>query len=222
MLTEKQRKDYTTALRNYKKKYLVEKHMDLDESGTRLMINSFLKDVLDYIELDEIKTEYSIKGTYADYVIQLENTQHIIVEVKAIQINLTDKHIRQSIGYAADEGIDWVILTNGKQWQLYRVIFGKPLQHKLVFNYDLTDDADYKKAIIDFQYLTKKCVSKGLLEDMWSKYIATEPQNMCKFLIEDEIINAVRKKIKKDTGINFDPLEITSAVKEIIRTALEI
>ena len=48
------------------------------------MINSFLTDVLNYAELDDIKTEFSIKGTYADYVIQLDKKRQIVIEVKAI------------------------------------------------------------------------------------------------------------------------------------------
>ena len=105
MLTEAQRKIFLNELKNYRKKYLVEKYFKLDESATRLMINSFLTDVLGYAELDEIKTEYTIKSTYADYVIQLDKKQHIVVEVKAIQIDLSENHIRQALGYAANEGI---------------------------------------------------------------------------------------------------------------------
>ena len=222
MLTEKQKKEYLSAFRAYKRKYLVEKYMELDESATRLMINSFLCDVLDYVELDEIKTEYAIKGTYADYVIQLENTQHIIVEVKAIQINLTDKHIRQALGYAADEGIDWVLLCNGRQWQLYRVIFGKPLQHKLVFNYDLTDDIQYKKAEKDFVYLTKKSVSRGELDTMWNRHVSIEPHNMCRHLYKIENIKLMKRMLKRESGINFTEEDIHEAIHKIVTTKIEI
>ena len=59
-----------TALKDYKKRYLVKAIPDLDESGTRIMINNFLSSILGYQELEEIKTEYMIKGTYADYIVQ--------------------------------------------------------------------------------------------------------------------------------------------------------
>ncbi len=36
------------------------------------MINSFLTDILNYLSIEEVKTEYMIKGTYADYVVQLK------------------------------------------------------------------------------------------------------------------------------------------------------
>ena len=113
MLTELQKKAFVTSIKEYKSKYLIKKHENLDESGTRIMINNFLSDVLGYKELDEIKTEHRIKGQYADYVIQLEQKdkkgtkikQHIVVEVKAISLSLSESHIKQAKGYAVDEGI---------------------------------------------------------------------------------------------------------------------
>lgn len=220
-LTEIQRKDYISSLKDYKKNYLKEEYFSLDESATRIMINNFLTNVLGYTELAEIRTEYSIKGTYADYVIQLDNVQHIIVEVKAIQINLNDNHIRQSIGYAANEGIDWVLLTNGKEWKLYRVIFGKPIESKLVFSYDFTNEDEFKKAIEEFEYLSKKCVSSGELEKFWNRHNAVAPKNLCMHLYKPDIIKCLKKHLKKDFGVNFNEEEIFDAVHEIIIRKIE-
>lgn len=72
MLTAIQRKKFEDSFKSYRRKYISKKYAQLDESGTRLMINYFLTEVLGYAELEEIKTEFRIRGTYADYVIQLE------------------------------------------------------------------------------------------------------------------------------------------------------
>ena len=81
-------------LREYRKKYLTKKqNLEVDESATRIMVNGFLTNVLGYIELDDIKTEYNIRGEYADYVIQLARKKHIVIEVKSIQIDLNDRHL---------------------------------------------------------------------------------------------------------------------------------
>lgn len=221
MLTETQRKNFVTELKNYKKKYLVDKYFELDESATRLMINSFLSDVLGYAELDEIKTEYTIKGTYADYVIQLDKKQHIVIEVKAIQINLSENHIRQALGYAANEGIDWVLLTNGKQWMLFRVLFEKPIKNILVFNFDLSIEESFKKAIIALEYLTRKCVEKGDLEKYWERYIVIEPKNLCKYLYEPETIKLLKRMLKKEVGINFSEEDLFEAIHKIVITKID-
>ncbi len=221
MLTETQRKIFVTQLKNYKKKYLVDKYFELDESATRLMINSFLSNVLGYAELDEVKTEYTIKGTYADYVIQLDKKQHIVIEVKAIQINLSENHIRQALGYAANEGIDWVLLTNGKQWMLFRVLFEKPIKNILVFNFDLSIEESYKKAIVALEYLTKKCVEKGDLEQYWERYIVIEPKNLCKYLYEPETIKLLKRMLKKEVGINFSEEDLFEAIHKIVITKID-
>lgn len=222
MLTETQRKNFISALKTYKRKYLKDKYFELDESATRLMINSFLTDVLGYAELDEIKTEFAIKGTYADYVIQIGKKQHIVVEVKAIQIDLSEKHIRQALTYAANEGIDWVLLTNGKQWVLFRVIFEKPIKNTLVFDLDLSLDEGFKKACSVMEYLTKKCVEKGKLEDYWNRYVVIEPKNLCKHLYDIETLKLLRRILKKQVGINFLEEDLFDAIHQIVITKIEL
>ena len=111
MLNANKQAKLLDALKKYSKKYLNSNLTELDESGTRLMINSFLMDVLGYAPIEEIKTEYMIKGTYADYVVQLGGTRHFLVEVKALSLNLAPAHLRQAINYGANEGIYWALLT---------------------------------------------------------------------------------------------------------------
>ena len=122
MLTPSKLTKLQTAIKAYNKTYLHGKLTDLDESGTRLMINSFLTHVLGYLPIEEVKTEYMIRGTYADYVIQLNGTRHFLVEVKALSFALSEKHLRQAINYGANEGIEWALLTNGKCFDFYRIL----------------------------------------------------------------------------------------------------
>jgi len=108
MLTPAKKRKMVSVIKDYHKKYLGRKFSDLDESGTRLMVNSFLTDVLGYISIEEVKTEYMIRGTYADYIIQINRQRHFLVEVKALSIDLSEKHLRQAVNYGANEGIEWL------------------------------------------------------------------------------------------------------------------
>lgn len=221
MLTEIQKKKLTTSIKNYKSKYLQKKHLDLDESATRLMINSFLTNVLSYIELEDIKTEYTIKGTYADYVIQLAQTRHIVIEVKAVSIDLSENHIRQAVNYAANEGIDWVLLTNGRTFNLYRVIFEKPVSHKEIFCIDLLDSTQLKKAPELFQYLTKKCVSKGDLERYWKRFQTITPKSLCQYFYYEDSVKLIRRLIKKEKGLNFSEADIFESLHQVITHSID-
>jgi hypothetical protein len=106
MLTKSKKNKLFVALKEYHKKYLKNNITDLDESGTRLMINSFLTEVLGFAPIEEVKTEYMIRGTYADYVIQTKGVRHFLVEVKSLSLALSEKHLRQAINYGANEGIE--------------------------------------------------------------------------------------------------------------------
>jgi hypothetical protein len=123
MLSNQKLLKFTQSIKDYKKKFLDKPLGELDESGTRLLINHFLTEILGYETLSEVKTEYMIKGTYADYVVQIGGKRHFLVEVKALSLNLSANHLRQSINYGANEGIDFVLLTNGRVFELYKVLF---------------------------------------------------------------------------------------------------
>jgi hypothetical protein len=106
MISSAKSEKMLVALKDYKKRYLTKNLVDLDESGTRIMINTFLTSILSYLELEEIKTEFMIKGTYADYIVQTGGKRHFLVEVKAYSLDLSDKHLRQAINYGANEELN--------------------------------------------------------------------------------------------------------------------
>jgi hypothetical protein len=217
MLTASKSSKLLTALKEYKKRYLNKDLGDLDESGTRIMINSFLSSVLGYQELEEIKTEYMIKGTYADYIIQIGGTRHFVIEVKAFSIDLSDKHLRQAVNYGANEGIDWAILTNGRQFQLYKIIFEKPISEKLVFEIDFSDeDFNIKDALSKFEYLHRDAVLKKSLNDLWARCSALDPLNVAGLLFSPQVVSFLKKELKRKYDSKFDDSEITESLYEIV------
>ncbi|MDQ2656592.1 MAG: hypothetical protein M3Y60_04155, partial [Bacteroidota bacterium] len=108
MLTSRKSHNLLNGIKEYRKQFFTKDIRELDESGTRIMVNHILTDLLGYKSLEEIKTEYMIKGTYADYVVQIGGDRHFLVEVKALSLALSNKHLRQAIEYAANEGVEWV------------------------------------------------------------------------------------------------------------------
>lgn len=222
MITTHQKEQLSRRLKEYKKRYLRKQYAELDESATRLMINSLLTDVLGYIELEDIKTEYRIKGAYADYIIQLNRKKHLIIEVKAIQLDLSGKHLRQSVNYAANEGIDWILLTNGRQIELYRVIFNKPIATKQIFSVNLNEDSEFKEAVEFLSYLTKKSLLKEKLNDFWKRFEALEPNNLSKNFYAIEVVRFLRKILKQKTGFIFSDEDILDSIHQIIATKIEL
>ncbi len=221
MPTTKQKQELLKKLQLYTKQYLKKQYKDLDESATRLMINSLLTNVLGYIELEEIKTEYRIRGEYADYIIQVKRKKQFVVEVKAIQLDLSEKHLRQSVSYAANEGIDWIILTNGKTIELYRVIFGKPISTKKIFAFDLSNTKELKSITELLVLLTKKSVLKDELNHFWARFEALEPIKLSNNLYSVEVVKLLKKVLKNKTGLSFSEDDIVDSIHQIITTKIE-
>lgn len=222
MATALQLKTLTKNLREYRRQYLTKDLKNLDESATRILVNHLLAKVLGYEELVDVKTEYEIKGSYADYVIELKRKKAFVVEVKSAAINLNDGHIRQTVGYAANEGIDWAVLTNGRQIELYRIVFAKPINVVKLFSFNLEDLKEVTPAAKQLIFLTKSSILKGELESYWKKTTALSPDSIAKELYSEEVAKLLRKRLKKDTKINFPIEDILIALQLVIVEKLDL
>lgn len=222
MLNKSKQTKLFNSLKKYSKQYLNKKLIELDESGTRLMVNSFLTDVLGFIPIDEIKTEYMIRGTYADYVIQIKGNRKFLVEVKALSFNLSDKHLRQAINYGANEGIEWALLTNGKCFDFYKIIFGKPIDYRKVFSLDLSDPSTLKSCVEFLQHVHKDGIANKGLEMLWNKCIALDPANVAGFLYAPTVTNFLKKSLRLKYKHKFSDGEIKTAINKIIYEAIQL
>jgi hypothetical protein len=222
MATERQIETSREKLKTYKRKYLRKEFSNVGESATRIMINSFLTEVLGYTELQEIKTEYRIRGEYADYVIQVGRKKHFVVEVKSISLDLNEKHLRQSLNYAANEGIDWILLLNGRQIELYKVNFNKPIKSTIVFALDLLDNSDFKIACDFVVYLTKTSVEKNELDKLWRRVSALASIEIARDLYSEEVVKTLRSSLKRETGIYFQLDEVAEALYEVITKPIDL
>lgn len=222
MATENQLNNFRNKLKEYKKRYLRKEFTKLDESATRIMTNYFLTDILGYKELEEIKTEYRVRSEYADYVVQVKRKKHFVVEVKSIDIDLSEKHLRQSLSYAANEGIDWILLLNGRQIELYRVNFGKPVTTTLIYKIDLMNNEQLKSAPEKLWFLTKKAVERGELEEFWKRTNALQPENLAKLLYSEDIAKKLRAELKSSTGIYFPLEDVVSSLYKVITSKVDI
>jgi hypothetical protein len=223
MISSSKSEKMLLALKDYKKRYLTKNLSDLDESGTRIMINTFLTTILGFQELEEIKTEFMIKGTYADYVVQIGGKRHFLVEVKAFSIDLSDKHLRQAVNYGANEGIEWAVLTNGRHFQFYKIIFDKPISEKLVFEIDFTsEDYDAKEALQLLTYFHRDAVLKNSFDSLWARYAALEPVGLAALLFSPHVVNFLKKELKGKYDTKFEDEEILGALTGVLCTEIPL
>ena len=109
------------------------------EADTRaLFIDRYLR-LLGYVGFEDTRREYFIKNLkeYIDYLLYVDGVPAIAVEAKALGNDLTEPMAAQLIKYAAIEGIEWCVLTNGRQVFVYNQYLKGPVPDKLVLKLDL-------------------------------------------------------------------------------------
>ena len=89
------------------------KKRDVSEADTVVIVNDILSDVLGYDKYQNVSSEFAIRGTFVDLSVAVDNKTRFFIEVKAVNTELKDNHVKQAIDYAANAGVDWVVLTNG-------------------------------------------------------------------------------------------------------------
>ncbi|MBI3923677.1 MAG: hypothetical protein HY318_19815 [Armatimonadetes bacterium] len=113
------------------------RRLSLKETPTRTIIIDPLLEALgwDVRDPDEVQLEYpTVDGKSVDYALMINGKPTLLVEAKSLDDALNDvKAITQVVGYAANDGIVWCVLTNGVKWKVYRSVEKCPAPDKLMF-----------------------------------------------------------------------------------------
>lgn len=174
------------------------KSKDVNESNTVVIVTDILADIFGFDKYSEITTEHAIKSTYCDLAVILDDSVRILIEVKAIGLDLKEPHVKQAIDYAANKGIEWVILTNGILWKIFKVTFAKPIGQELVVDIDMTALSHKNTSHIEMLFLaSKEGIQKYALEEFYSQKQATNKFILGNLLLSDDILNAIRKELRQ-------------------------
>jgi predicted type IV restriction endonuclease len=190
---------------------------NINESDTSNLVYDMLGEVLGYDKFLEITTEYRIRGQYADYSISIDSNARMIIEVKAVGIKLNEQHISQAVFYAANEGINWVVLTNGHTWQLYHVSFVKPIETQLIRSIDIFDDRLKLADKVKFFYLlSRDAIAKDIITKFWQEEAAFSVNNIVGILFSEGVLDKIRRDLKRLTGFSATHKEIEDKLKNYI------
>ena len=201
------------------------KSRDVGEADTVTIIKDMLSDIFGYDKYSEVTSEYAIRGTYCDLAIKLDNKLSTLIEVKAIGLELKDQHVKQAIDYAANQGVDWAILTNGINWQFYHVTFSKPIEKELVLEFNLLEtNVKVQKDIDAFYLLCKEGWQRSALGEYHIQKQALSRFSVGALLQSEAVLDVIRKELKKvspDVKINNDEIKDVLISDVIKRDVLE-
>jgi len=190
-----------------------------------MIVTDMLAEVFGFDKYSEVTREYAIRGTFCDLATKIDGQLQTLIEVKAIGIGLRDNHVKQAVDYAANQGVEWVILTNGQYWKVFSVSFSKPISADMVLDLDLLSmqPAD-EDAIEDLYLLSKEGVQRSGLDAYNDQLKVRNKFNLAALIMSDPILHTIRRELKRvspDVRISVEEIKDALAHEVIKRDAIE-
>ena len=191
---------------------------DVDEADTGTIVVDMLNEVFGFDKYSEITKEYKISKTFCDVAVKLNDKIRYLVEVKAIGNTLKDNHIRQAVNYGAREGIDWVVLTNGLRWLVFRVLRKDRVSQELVCEFDFMEvKPRTKKGQETLFMLCKRGVNKpkALIEEIYGRQQVVNKHTIAALMMSEEVQKIIVRELKKlEQNIKPEKEEIAAIITE--------
>jgi hypothetical protein len=179
-----------------------------------------LSDIFGYDKYTDLTSEHAIRGTYCDLATKIDGALQTLIEVKAVGIELKDPHVKQAVDYAANQGVEWVLLSNGMCWRVYRVTFAKPIASEMVVDIDFCALNPRSEADLEVMYLWCK---EGWQRSMLGEY-HTQKQALSRFFVgamiqTDTVLDVIRRELRRiSPDVRIDNDQIKDVIKnEVIK-----
>lgn len=180
---------FASKLKAFQNVLVQQKARDISEADTVTIVKDVLSDLFGYDKYAELTSEHSIRGTFCDLAVKIDAKLAFLIEVKAIGIELKDGHVKQAIDYAANQGCEWVVLTNGVDWRLYHVLFKKPIDKEVVAQFNLSTASARNSGDLDKLYLlTREGFTKSALSEYRDKQDATSRFMLAAVLLHSDAV----------------------------------
>lgn len=153
----------------------------LKEYPTRTIFIDPLLAALDWDvrDPDEVELEYpTIDAKSVDYAMKINQGVVFLLEAKQLTDALDDvKSITQVVGYAANDGIDWCVLTNGVRYKVYKTSEKASAPDKLLFEVSI-DSRDsgglsVEQVAAQLSRLSRESLAQGVLDKLGAEIFTT-------------------------------------------------
>lgn len=192
------------------------KARDVNESDTVIIVTDILAEVFGYDKYSEITSEFSIRSTYCDLATKIDGKLQSLIEVKAIGSDLKDNFIKQATDYAANQGADWVVLTNGIVWKFFKVTFAKPIDQELVLEIDfLSLNPKINDNLELIYFFTKEGWLKDCLEGYHAQRQALNRFFLGTIILGNSVVELIRRELRKiSPDVKVDANQIRNVISQ--------
>jgi hypothetical protein len=114
--------------------------------------------------------------------------------------------------YAVNEGVEWMILTNGQVWQVWHLTAGLPVVLDLALEVDLLGEGGPAQKADTLFYLSKEAFRRHVIDDLWKVKAATSAKSLAAIITGPTVIDQIRKELRRQTGHQIEAKELRELV----------
>jgi predicted transport protein len=157
------------------------RHAGLKEYPTRTIFIDPLLEALgwDVRDPDEVELEYpTVDVKSVDYAMKINRKAVFLLEAKQLTDKLDDvKSITQVVGYAANDGIEWCVLTNGVRYKVYKSSERATAPEKLLFEVSIdprdSSGLSVEQIATQLSRLSRDSMAHGVLDKLGTEIFTT-------------------------------------------------
>jgi hypothetical protein len=185
-------------LKHYQGITAAQRTRDVSEADTVTVIKDILADIFGYDKYSELTSEQQIRGSFCDLAIKIDGKIKYLIEAKSAGLDLNESHLRQAVNYGANQGIEWIVLTNSIEWRVFKVIFNQPVAHEEVVTFSLANVSAQKDEDLECLFLLAR---EGIASDAISTF-HQRAQLLNRFtvahtIMTDSIVSALRRELRR-------------------------
>ncbi|MDA0267640.1 MAG: type I restriction enzyme HsdR N-terminal domain-containing protein [Cyanobacteria bacterium] len=183
-----------------------------------------LKTALRY-EDNDIAIQVPTLGKYADIVLKKNGKVFLVIECKSLKSKLNTNVRHQAANYATSLSTEWIVVTNGQVWKLYRLRIrpGQDPHFIEIFDVALLDEDGVSESDAENLYLlTPRAVFGGDLEKRSHEVACLTKKRIDKALESERVIKALRLELvdgykeEHDHNVNLDDQTVSDALQEAL------
>lgn len=188
----------TSKLRHFQAITATQRERDVSEADTVTVVKDMLAELFGYDKYSELTSEQQIKGTFCDLAIKIEGKIRYLVEVKSAGLKLKENHLTQAINYGANQGIEWIILTNSIEWRIYKIVFGQPVTHEDVVSFSIADvtasNEEHQESLF---ILAREGMSSDAISSFHQRAQLLNRFTISQIILSEPVVNGIRRELRR-------------------------
>jgi hypothetical protein len=104
----------------------------------------------------------------------------------------------QAVNYGANQGIEWVILTNSVDWRVFRIVFGQPVVHEEVVSFSIADVSAHNNEDMERLFiLDREGIASDAITSFHQRALVLNRFTIAQVIVSEPVVNAIRRELKR-------------------------